>query len=110
MCKKLMILMMLIVMVMAPVQTQAAAKTPAKITRALEKAVDENGRAIIIDQKAFATAMLDHAPCNLCLVLVRQDEQTKAWNALLRFGNGAEKPLGMGLGVRDDIRSINAKG
>ena len=52
MCKKLMILMMLIVMVMAPVQTQAAAKTPAKIARALERAVDENGRAIIIDQSA----------------------------------------------------------
>ena len=47
-----MTLIMITALAAVPVQTQAAAKTPAKIARALERAVDENGRAIIIDQSA----------------------------------------------------------
>ena len=49
--KKLIILMALIVMIMAPVQTQAAAKVPAKIEKALGRAIEDNGRAIVIDSK-----------------------------------------------------------
>ena len=49
--KKLMILMALIIMIMAPVQTQAAVKIPAKIEKALDRAIESNGRAIVIDSK-----------------------------------------------------------
>lgn len=35
-----------------PAYTEAATSVPCKVTRALSKAVDENGRAIIIDQSA----------------------------------------------------------
>jgi len=45
------ILMLTILFALIPAHTEAAT-VPAKVTKALGKAVDENGRAIIIDQSA----------------------------------------------------------
>lgn len=50
--KKILALMiMATILVMIPRNVDAA-DVPAKVTRALKRAVDENGRAIIVDQKA----------------------------------------------------------
>lgn len=51
--KRLMALALALVMMFALVPTTAqAASVPCKVTKALQKAVDDNGRAIIIDQTA----------------------------------------------------------
>ena len=44
------LIMVLILVFMVPVPAQAATKIPAKIERALDKAIEDNGRAIIVDQ------------------------------------------------------------
>jgi len=49
--KRFLIMLLAAVMLLSmPVQTDAATKIPCKIEKALDKAVDQNGRAIIIDQ------------------------------------------------------------
>ena len=45
------LIMVLILVFMVPVPAQAATKIPAKIERALDKAIEDNGRAIVIDQR-----------------------------------------------------------
>lgn len=46
----LMLLILAIAFTAVPARTEAATKVPAKVTAALNRAVDDNGRAIIIDQ------------------------------------------------------------
>ena len=50
--KRFLIMLLAAVMLLSmPVQTDAATKIPCKIEKALDKAVDQNGRAIIVDQR-----------------------------------------------------------
>ena len=60
------ILMLTILFALIPADTQAAT-VPTKVTRALGKAVDENGRAIIVDQTGER------------IYLFKRDCKTKEW-------------------------------
>ena len=60
------ILMLVILFALIPAHTDAAT-VPAKVTKALGKAVDENGRAIIVDQT------------NERIYLFKRDCKTKEW-------------------------------
>lgn len=59
-------LLLTILLTLIPADTQAAT-VPAKVTRALNKAVDENGRAIIVDQS------------NERIYLFKRDCKTHEW-------------------------------
>lgn len=68
-----MLLILAIVFTAVPVRTEAAAKVPAKVTAALKRAVDDNGRAIIIDQSGKM------------MYLYKRNSKTRKWELKKSF-------------------------
>lgn len=50
--KKLFILILTLILITTPIPTEASTKVPSKVTNAVERCVNENGRCIVVDQSS----------------------------------------------------------